>query len=224
MFENLESFGDDFKGFSARTEAELIVLKRAISDMTSGGDAPLNLKVPKPKAFAGARSAKELENFLWDMEQYFRAARIPEGEQVTITTMYLTSDAKLWWRTPKDDDFGRPKLTTCEALREELKDQFLLCNTAWVAWDSFKKLKHTSSVRESVKQFSSLMLDTKDMSEADKLYNFMYGLKLWAQLELQRNRVRDLPSAMVVADSLVDFHQNKEKGEKQKPKSKDKLG
>jgi hypothetical protein len=34
--------------------------------------------------------------------------------------------------------------------------------------------------------------------------------------------VRDLPSAMAVADGLVDFYQNKEGGEKQKPKLKDK--
>ena len=46
------------------------------------------------------------------MEQYFIAARIPVGEQVTITTMYLTGDAKLWWRTRKSDDAtaGRPKI------------------------------------------------------------------------------------------------------------------
>jgi hypothetical protein len=200
-----------------------VVLKRAISGMPIGGDAPMKLKVPEPKAFAGVRSAKELENFLWDMEQYFRAARIPEAEKLTVTTMYLTGDAKLWWRTREDDDSGRPKLTTWEELRKELKDQFLPCNTAWVARDAIKRLKHTTSVREYVKQFSSLMLDIKDMSEADKIYNFMSGLQMWAQLELRRQGVRDLPSAMAAADALVDYRQNKENGEKQqKPKSKDK--
>jgi hypothetical protein len=180
------------------------------------------LKVPEPKPFVGARSAKELENFLWDMEQYFRAARIPDGERVTITTMYLSGDAKLWWRMQEDDDSGRSKITTWEDLRKELRDHILPCNTAWVARDSLKKLKHTTSVREYVKQFSSLMLDIKDMSEADKLYNFMTGLQMWAQLELRRQGLRDLTSAMAAADGLVDFHQNKEGGEKQKPKLKEK--
>jgi adenine C2-methylase RlmN of 23S rRNA A2503 and tRNA A37 len=92
--------------------------------------------------------------------------------------MYLSGDAKLWWRTWEDDDSGRPKITTWEALRKELRDQFLPCNTAWVAKDSLKKLKYTTSVREYVKQFSFLMLDIKDMSKADKLYNFMTGLQL----------------------------------------------
>ena len=35
--------------------------------------ATSKMKVPEPKAFNGARNAKELGNFLWDMEQYFRA-------------------------------------------------------------------------------------------------------------------------------------------------------
>ena len=38
---------------------------------------------------------QELEKFLLDMEQYFIAAQIPASEQVTITTMYFSDDAKL---------------------------------------------------------------------------------------------------------------------------------
>ena len=60
---------------------------------------PAKVGVPEPKPFGGARNAKDLENFLWDMEQYFIVAKILVGEQVTITTMYLMGDAKLWWRT-----------------------------------------------------------------------------------------------------------------------------
>jgi hypothetical protein len=176
LSEGMESLRDEVKDLAARMETELAVLKRAVGGLPINGEALSKLKVPEPKPFVGARSAKELENFLWDMEQYFRAARIPDGERVTITTMYLSGDAKLWWRTREDDDSGRPKIITWEDLRKELRDQFLPCNTAWVARDSLKKLKHTTSVREYVKQFSSLMLDIKDMSEADKLYNFMTGL------------------------------------------------
>jgi hypothetical protein len=94
--------------------------------------------------------------------------------------MYLSGDTKLWWRTREDDDSSRPKITTWDDLRKKLREQFLLCNVAWVARDSLNKLKHTTSVREYVKQFSSLILDMKDMSKADKLYNFMTGLQMWA--------------------------------------------
>ena len=75
------------------------------------------VKVSKPKPFNGARNAKDLENFLWDMEQYFKAARVPSQEIVTITSMYLSRDAKLWGRTQVHDDadVGRGKINSWEA-------------------------------------------------------------------------------------------------------------
>ncbi|KAL5865808.1 hypothetical protein ACOSQ3_003322 [Xanthoceras sorbifolium] len=97
------------------------------------------IKVPEPKHFNGNRNAKELENFLWDIEQYFRAARIPEREQY-------------------------------------------------------------------MKEFSSLMLDIQNMSEEDKLFNFMSGLHTWAQAELRRQVVKDISSAMAATEGLVHFH------------------
>ncbi|XP_065632783.1 uncharacterized protein LOC136068889 isoform X1 [Quercus suber] len=143
---------------------------------------------------------------------------------VTITSMYLSGDAKLWWRTRVEDDAdaGRGKIDWWEALKKELKDQFLPTNTAWVARDALKKLKQMGTVREYVKTFSSLMLDIKNMSEEDKLFNFMSGLQPWAQLELKRQAMRDLPSAMSAANALVDYKFSKPSGEEEKRKSKDK--
>lgn len=124
----------------------------------------------------------------------------------------------------EDDAYaGRPKIERWEVLKKELKDQFLPCKTAWVARDSLKKLKHTGTVREYVKEFSSLMLDIKNMSEEDKLFNFMSGLQSWAQMELRRQGVKDLPSAMDAADSLVDYKLGKSsESDASKPKSKGK--
>ena len=121
--------------------------------------------------------------------------------------MYLSGDAKLWWRTRIKDDLsaGRPKIEYWERLKKELKEQFLPNNTSWLARDDLKKLKQDKSVRDYVKDFSSLILDIENMSEEDKLFNFMPGLQPWAQVELRRQNVKDLPSAIAAADSLVDF-------------------
>ncbi|KAK3006274.1 hypothetical protein RJ639_017474 [Escallonia herrerae] len=57
------------------------------------------LWVPEPKSYGGARDAMELENFLFDVEQYFRAIKVDSEEiKVSMATMYLVGDAKLWWR------------------------------------------------------------------------------------------------------------------------------
>jgi hypothetical protein len=66
------------------------------------------------------------------MEQYFSVARIDVVEQVDLTVMYLTGDAKVWWRirTKKDLSAGCPKIETWDRLKQELKEQFLSNNTS----------------------------------------------------------------------------------------------
>ena len=72
---------------------------------SSSVDKGKRAKVPEPKRFEGARDAKELENFLFDMEQYFRAVRTDsEKDKVAMVAMYLAGDAKLWWRSKFVDD------------------------------------------------------------------------------------------------------------------------
>lgn len=79
------------------------------------------------------------------MEQYFKAVHADEEEKVTISSMYLSGDAKLWWRTRIEDDVnaGRPASSTWDRLHKELKEELLPCKIAWVARESLRKLRHT---------------------------------------------------------------------------------
>jgi hypothetical protein len=202
----VQATSDGLRSKVRHLEEDVALLKRAlISDAASTSQ---RTKVPEPKAFQGIRNAKELENFLWDMEQYFEAARISANDQVSITSMYLAGDAKLWWRTRVQEDasMGKPKIEEWETMKKELKVQFLPCNAGWQARESLKKLRHTGTPREYVKEFSSLMLDISNMSDEDKLFNFMSGLQPWAQAELRRQNVRDVQGAMAAADSLADYN------------------
>ncbi|KAG8372953.1 hypothetical protein BUALT_Bualt12G0120700 [Buddleja alternifolia] len=201
---------------------EISVLKRATGSVVSGDGGPSSkLRVPDPKSFGGERSAKELENFLWDMETYFQVARVSDAEKVSMASMFLVGDAKLWWRSRVSDDVAanRGRIETWEALKKELKAQFLPCNSSWLARESLRNLRHTGAVRDYVNAFSSLMLDIREMSEEDKLFNFMAGLQGWAQAELRRQGVKDLPSAFATADSLVDFSGIEVRGSETKQRS-----
>jgi len=99
-------------------DAELAVLKQAVT-AASGSVGSSKPKVPEPKPFDGVQSSRELENFLWDMEQYFSMTKIWLAEQVNIAVMYLTGDVKLWWQTRSKEDLnaGRPKVETWEILK-----------------------------------------------------------------------------------------------------------
>ena len=103
----------------------MAVLKKAVLQTSPRpSDVPPKVRVPKSKGFDRARSAKELENFMWDMEQFFKASHVPNKEKVSITGMYLMGDVKLWWRTRLEGDVesGKPQIATWETLKRELKE------------------------------------------------------------------------------------------------------
>ena len=96
MMEDILPLTDVVKNNLKELEEEMSLVKRIMNSRPTMGETSSKIKVPEPKVFGGTRSAKDLENFLWDMEQYFKAAHVPDGEKVTITSMYLSSDVKLW--------------------------------------------------------------------------------------------------------------------------------
>lgn len=59
---------------------------------------------------------------------------------------------------------------------------------------------------EYVKEFSSLILNVSNMVEEDKLHYFMSGLKGWAKLELRRQNVQCLSTAIAAVDALANFN------------------
>ena len=82
------------------------VLTRAFGNGIEGGGAFDSFKphVPEPRAYGGARDTKELDNYLFNMEQYFKAVKAnSEDTKITMAIMYLAGDTKLWWRTKYDE-------------------------------------------------------------------------------------------------------------------------
>ena len=177
----LETVATNWETKAQELQEEVTILRKAVA---AGGNSKdeihRKLKIPSPKEFEGSRDAKALENFLWDVEQYFKAACVQPGEKVTVASMYLTGDAKLWWRTRMvgDKESGKPGIESWDVLKKELKDQFLPNIASWIAREDLRHLRQTAPVREYVKKFTSLLLDIRDMAEADKLFNFVSRLKV----------------------------------------------
>lgn len=94
----------------------------------------------------------------------------PDSEEAKVTkaTMYLTGDAKLWWRTKyAERESSHCTIHFWDDLKRELKNQFLPENVEFIARRKLRQLRQTGTVRDYVKQFSALMLDIRDMSEKD---------------------------------------------------------
>ncbi|RVW44665.1 hypothetical protein CK203_086900 [Vitis vinifera] len=92
-----------------------------------------------------------------------------------------------------------------EDFKREIKRQFYPEDVAYLARKNMRRLKHTGSIRDYVKEFSSLMLEIPNMTQEELLFNFMDNLQGWAEQELRRRGVQDLATAMAIAESLTDY-------------------
>ncbi|KAK3036749.1 hypothetical protein RJ639_029714 [Escallonia herrerae] len=206
--------GKDWESKFQELQDQVELLSRAVVNTPAGGaEHASRPRVPEPKSYGGARDAKEVENFLFDIEQCFRAIRVDsEATKVSMATMYLVGDAKLWWQKKYAEiEDGSCVINTWDILKRELKSQFFPENTAFNARKALLECKHTGSVREYCQAFSALMLDISDMSAVDRLFFFMEGLKPWARTELNRRRVNNLNEAIIATESLSDYNSEPQK-------------
>ena len=89
-----------------------------------------------------------------------------EATKVRTTTLYLIDTATLWWRQRFADIERRTStIDTWDAFKREIKRQFYPEDMAYLARKSLKRLKHTGSIHEYVKEFSTLMLEIPNMVE-----------------------------------------------------------
>ncbi|KAA0045293.1 uncharacterized protein E6C27_scaffold316G00510 [Cucumis melo var. makuwa] len=125
MSEDFRATLDVVRNEIADVNARLSLTMRAMANQTPTGEAiPVSrVKILKPKPFCGARDAKALENYIFDLEQYFRTTNtVTEEAKVTLATMHLSEDAKLWWRFRfVDMQEERCTIDTWDALKRELR-------------------------------------------------------------------------------------------------------
>uniref|UniRef100_A0A803LW10 Ty3 transposon capsid-like protein domain-containing protein n=1 Tax=Chenopodium quinoa TaxID=63459 RepID=A0A803LW10_CHEQI len=201
---------------------ELTLLKRT----TVAGGATIQVgpkvEIPKPPKYHGKRDAREIDNFLWSMERYFEAVHLEEdASKINAATMYLGDDAILWWRRREQDiKSGSCSIRTWDQFKEDFKKQFRPHDAAKVSMMKLHELKHSSTIKEYIKQFTTLVLEVDDLPEAAQLIYFIGGLQRWAQQEVERRNVQTLAEAIAAAESLVDYRDTRKEGRSNGSKGK----
>ncbi|KAG8488057.1 hypothetical protein CXB51_018328 [Gossypium anomalum] len=221
--ENLEEMVLAMKKEIEELKGELMIYKVALSNgMLSSKPKQQAMDVPKPEKFKGARSARDVDNFLWKMEQYFRAMSIEDDAiKVNTDSIYFTDVALLWWRRRSTDEkCGGNAIGTWEEFQKELRNQFYPQYAEKEARAKLHRLTQQGTVREYVWAFSELMLQISDLSEKEAFYWFEDGLKLWAKHELRRQGITELIIAMAEAESFVELGPTKDKFESSQPNGK----
>jgi len=223
--ENLKGAFDKIKQALENAQDEIVVLKRALRH-NSG--VP-HVKVKEPESYDGVRSAKILGNFLWDMEQYLERLNLTKGEaQVKVAAQFLTNDAKMWWRRRADQvaNGSAEDITSWDDMKKAMQTHFSPQDETWEARSRIKYIKQTGSLQTYQQEYSSAVLELPDMSEKDKVFNFIIGLKPWARNEVKRQKIRTLEEAFAAVDRLVDHYDetSSEKRKPEKPKEKKREG
>ncbi|KAL2491207.1 Retrotrans gag domain-containing protein [Abeliophyllum distichum] len=91
--------------FDLREKMEAMRLQlRILQRVVGNGQAPAQeyaprLKIPEPRIYGGVRNAKEVENFLFDMEQYFLTANIEDGARRALQELKHTGSIRDYVKT-----------------------------------------------------------------------------------------------------------------------------
>lgn len=192
------------------SKEELVLCRKAIAQAPSGIPAsppPSRIDIPKPKPYGGSRNAKELDNFLWSLEQYFKSLGITEdAKKIDAATLYLDNTAMVWWRRRSSDiEKGSFVLNTWEEFKKELKRQFYPENAEEEARAKLRRLQQKGSIRDYVKEFLEVLLEIPDYPDKEAFFTFKDGLQNWVKMEIQRRGAQDLATAISIAESLVEF-------------------
>ncbi|XP_012832304.1 PREDICTED: uncharacterized protein LOC105953208 [Erythranthe guttata] len=186
---------------------DLALCKKAAANGSVGATSSPRVDCPKPTGFNGVRDAKEVENFLWRMEQYFEGiGLVDETTKVRTSSLYLSDTAMLWWRRKHADiEKGICRIDTWEEFKRELKRHFYPENVVYEARRKLRELKQRSSIREYVTEFTTLTLQIPNLSEEDLLFHFTDGLQGWAKQELHRRDIKSVDEAIAAAESLTEY-------------------
>ncbi|XP_020579422.1 uncharacterized protein LOC110024042 [Phalaenopsis equestris] len=112
----------------------------------------------------------------------------------------------LWWRRRQGDvEKGMRTISTFDDFKKKLKRQFYPENAEDEARAQLRRLKQIGSIREYIKEFTSLVLQIPDLLDKDALFNLIDMLQQWAKTELRRRGAQDLAFAIAIAESLVDY-------------------
>ncbi|KAF2308988.1 hypothetical protein GH714_027351 [Hevea brasiliensis] len=212
---------EEVRKLSVEVKDELVLLKRLVAQGNGTSFTLTNptarVDVPKPNVFKGSRNAREIDNFLWALEQYFRALGVEEdSRKVDNAPLFLAESAMVWWRRRMMDmEKGTCNVRTWDEFKKELKKQFYPEHAADEARAKLRRLTQRGTIREYVKEFSEVLLEVPEYPDQELLFFFKDGLQAWARLEIERRGAQDLAAAITIAESLVEY----KKGDK--PKAKD---
>jgi hypothetical protein len=173
---------------------QLLMAQQAAAQPPGGvaGPSRTALRLPPPASFDGRASA--LDGWLADMKKQFdHHAVTQDGERLRQAPGFLTGAAYDWWE--RLDVASRP--TTWEAFAAALRKRFQPVTSADTARAKLLALAQgKTTVNEYIASFLRLLMAVPSMSEDDRLFQFLRGLRPQIAVQLRMQGVSTVDEAI----------------------------
>ncbi|KAK2993246.1 hypothetical protein RJ640_015725 [Escallonia rubra] len=106
------------------------------------------------------------------MEHCFEALNMEDkDDKAKIVALYLKKTITLWWRCQcSDKEKGTCKIDTWEEFKKALTKQFYPENVEFEMYHKMRRLRHTGSLFEYAKEYSTTILELPNMADRKALY------------------------------------------------------
>jgi len=159
---------------------------------------PGNIKLTKPSLFTGATKSN-VETWIFEVEQYLTAYGVTDDSQrIAFACASFKGVALQWWQ---NQCLTHPGVRlTWNQFKDEVRRRFQPIEASRTARVNLRNLKQgNKSVADYCSAFYEQLQLIHDMSEADKVENFMIGLNSIIYEEVDRRDPLTLQDAMMYA-------------------------
>ena len=166
---------------------------------------PVKVKISPPSNFSGTREVN-VDSWLFEMVQYLNACGVAEDQRVGVASSYLKNNALQWWFTQNQlSNAQRP--STWDAFATAVRLRFQPVAASREARAQLRSLRQDKmSVSEYCSKFHSLINMIPDMSEADQIEIFSFGLRPSLQRDVAIQDPTSLNDAMIKAQKMESIH------------------
>ena len=162
---------------------------------------PSHVKLAKPDLYTGAPNTN-VDTWLFGIEQYLAGSGITDdATRITFSASYFRDIATTWWFQKCKVEQTPP--TNWVEFKEMVKSRFQPIAAARTARANLRSLRQSGkSIAEYCNAFYKQIQLISDMSEADKIDNFMNGLVPSIANEVDRRDPKSLQEAMTFAQGV----------------------
>jgi hypothetical protein len=159
-----------------------------------------SFKLPKPDLYSG-KHPTGLTSWLISIQSYLEASGVALNtpEAVRCAASYLKEGALQWYHLQYQTQGNSIPYPTFAAFKHALQSYIQPVDPAHSARNTMDDFRQISSAYHYVTSFNSLLLNLPDMSEADRVHNFIKGLKPQVKLQVSMQAPATLANAQELA-------------------------